>query len=139
MTLVRSVPLCASSPDRAFAACNCPASAEACADDFAVDVAPPAAVPGDEPGLLLEESTTAVTAMTTRAATAIAGTSGLLGRVILPKVSGRFWSAIGAPSGPNCPPGPYSPGGPYCPPGPYWPVAYWSAGYCPCPYCPGGY
>src|SRR6202012_1826819 len=64
MTLVRSVPLCPSSPDRAFAACNCSTSAVPCVDDCVVDVAP-AAGPGDEPGPLLEESRTAVTAMTT--------------------------------------------------------------------------
>src|ERR1700722_6147780 len=43
MTLVRSVPLCASSPDRAFAACNCCASDEARADAVVLGVAPPAA------------------------------------------------------------------------------------------------
>src|SRR5580698_5533337 len=130
MTLVRSLPLVASSPDRACAACSCAALAEALEDDFAVPVAPPAPVPDDEPGLLLAERTTAVTAMTTRAATAMAGTSGLRGRVILPKVSGRFWSGIGDPSGPNCAPGPYCPGGPYCPPCPYCPLG---------PNCPVAY
>src|ERR1700677_3748080 len=36
MLSVRSVPLCASSPDRAFAACSCAVLAEARADDFVV-------------------------------------------------------------------------------------------------------
>ena len=84
-------------------------------------VAPPPAavgVPDEVPGLPLREMTATMATMATRAAPAIARISGLRGRVILPKVSGRFWPSAGDPSGPNWPPGPYWPGMPYCPPGP---------------------
>ena len=140
MTAAWSEPLCLSRAASCAAAARSVGLWPAAAEELAVGVAPaPAEVVGPADGLLgllLRDRTATVATIATRAAPAIARISGLRGRVILPKVSGRFWSATGDPSGPNWPPGPYGPGWPYCPPGPPGPPGppYGPAGPPPGPY-----